>query len=68
MSIASLNRHLRGIELTDEDHAAFFDIGMGYDAEYAYGVADRNDAAVMLARSSLAAKGCRATRDRVMPA
>src|SRR5690348_11855777 len=37
------------------------------DDAYEYSVADRNDFAVMLARTSLAAHGCRAVRDRVMP-
>ena len=34
---------------------------------YEYGISDRNDYAVMLARTVIAQVGCRATRSRVMP-
>lgn len=34
---------------------------------YENSIADRNDAAVMLARTVLASRGCRASRDRAMP-
>jgi hypothetical protein len=36
--------------------------------QYENAISDRNDGAIMTARTVLAATGCRATRDRVMPA
>lgn len=37
-------------------------------AAYQLGVSDRNDYAIMLARTILADVGCKATRERAMPA
>ena len=68
MAIAELCRSMRGITLTREDETALYVAGLGDQHEYANGIADRNDYAIMLARTTLAAAGCRATRDRVMPA
>jgi seryl-tRNA(Sec) selenium transferase len=41
---------------------------LGYHGAYEALVSDRNDAAIMHARTQLAQVGCPATRDRVMPA
>lgn len=65
------NRHeFQGI--TDEDRDAFFAAGLQpygvVQPCYDYGIADRNDYAVMLARTVLSSVGCRATQKRVMPA
>lgn len=59
---------MRGIELTPEDQVALYAAALGETHEYANGIADRNDAAIMRARTTLAQAGCRATRNRVMPA
>lgn len=68
MSLAETDRAMRGIQLTPEDEAAFYAASLGERHEYSNGTADRNDAAIMRARSTLAAAGCRATRNRAMPA
>lgn len=39
---------------------------LGWQEAYEYGIADRNDYAIMLARTTIALVGCRATRSRVM--
>ena len=60
---------VREYSLTPEDDCInLFHTGMGHQEEYDYAIADRNDYAVMVARTILAARGCRATRDRTMPA
>lgn len=68
MSLAALDRSIRRIDLTPEDETALYLAGLGERHEYSNGISDRNDAAIMLARTALAASGCRATRNRVMPA
>lgn len=68
MALAETCRAMRGIELTQEDQVALYVAGLGEMHEYANGIADRNDAAIMKARTALAQAGCRATRNRVMPA
>lgn len=65
---AELNRSMRGIQLTPEDEVVLHVAGLGDAHEYANAISDRNDAAIMLARTALADRGCRATRDRAMPA
>jgi len=51
---------------TDEDVAiAYWRVGR--DDAYSNAICDRNDYAIMRARTMLAQVGCRATRDRVMP-
>jgi hypothetical protein len=52
-------------QLTPEDEGIFS--GLNW-VEYEYSIADRNDYAVMHARTAIAHYGCRATRERVMPA
>jgi len=64
-SLAELDRGLRGVTLTDLD--AYINGCMGRSEDYAAGIADRNDYAIMLARTTLAQTGCPATRNRVMP-
>ena len=54
MSLASLNRHMRGIELTPEDEGILAFLDLSDYARYELSIADRNDAAV----SSTAAKTC----------
>ena len=68
MSLASLNRHMRGIELTPEDEGILAFLDLSDYARYELSIADRNDAAIMHARTVLAMAGCRASRDRSMPA
>jgi hypothetical protein len=67
MGLAATNRHMRGIELTQEDSDILFFHLNGNEA-YEYAIADRNDYAIMLARTTLAVAGCRATRDRAFTA
>lgn len=65
--LAELDRSMRRVELTDEDGDILCRRWDDFQ-NYVRGIADRNDYAVMLARTTLAKVGCRATRDRVMPA
>ena len=67
MGLADTNRHMRGIELTQEDADILFFHLNGSEA-YKYAIADRNDYAIMHARTVLATVGCRATRDRAFAA
>ena len=65
----SLNRPHMSPQLTEIDQIIFaFEINVSHNEEYTLAIADRNDYAIMLARTTLAKAGCRATRDRVMPA
>ena len=67
--IAEINRGSRRIQLTDEDECIFrFSLNRSNTEEYEAGISDRNDAAIMLARTALSMAGCRATCKRVMPA
>lgn len=68
MSLADIDRGQRGIELTNEDESILWDLDCTEYDRYTMCVTDRNDYAVMLARTTLAKAGCRAIRDRVMPA
>jgi hypothetical protein len=67
-AFAELDRDIRGITLTPEDDAALYVAALGDRHEYSNGIADRNDYAIMLARTVLAVRGCRATRNRAMRA
>ena len=67
MSIADTNRGMRGLEFTQEDQCVFAE-RLDEVSDYQYAISDRNDAAVMLARTVLAASGCKTTRNRTMPA
>ena len=67
MSIVDTNRAMRGISLTDED-VSIFDGWVSYIGQYDAAIDDRNDYAVMLARTVLTEHGCRATCKRAMPA
>ena len=60
--------HFAANERISDDDLYVLECIHGRDQAYYALVADRNDAAVMLARTALAKYGCRATRDRVMPA
>lgn len=58
-------------EWTPEDEGVMHQFGAAHgvgSVAYEICIADRNDYAVMLARTHLARAGCRATRNRVMPA
>jgi hypothetical protein len=67
--LAELHRALDGINLTDEDQAIFLFHGHMSDIEqYEASISDRNDYAVMVARTAIARIGCRSTRARAMPA
>lgn len=66
-NISELNRSMRGITLTNEDEVAFYVAALGESHEYSNSIADRNDAAIMQARTLLAHTGCKATRNRAMP-
>ncbi len=68
MSLADLERGQRGIVLTDEDEGIMWNLDCCEYERYKMSIADRNDSAVMLARTMLAKAGCRATRNRAMPA
>ena len=65
--INEINRSKRGITLTDEDAIITASL-LGEIADYSYAISDRNDAAIMSARSILTHAGCRATCKNVMPA
>lgn len=66
MSYLAIERHQRGIELTWED-SEILSVRMTEYEQYQLSVCERNDYAVMAARSLIARIACRATRDRVMP-
>ena len=56
----------RSEALTPEDEAIMY-WHVDHQSVYEYSIADRNDFAIMKARTVLALTGCKATRDRVMP-
>lgn len=65
MPLGELCRAMRGLDMDPLD--IYIGQRLGEMEDYANAIADRNDAAIMTARTRLAADGCRAVRDRVMP-
>lgn len=66
-AFANSERFSHGVRLTQEDEAIWdFDLDLSHFDEYEYVIADRNDAAVMLALTTLSANGCRATKNRLL--
>lgn len=64
--LGPLDRSMQGLDMEPLDE--YINSLQGECADYANAIADRNDYAIMKARTVLAMTGCRATRDRVMPA
>lgn len=65
--LTELEHGERGIVLTDEDYWLMRERFCDYE-HYNLSICERNDAAIMAARTVVAVTACRATRNRLMPA